>query len=249
MLAINTMSSKIRVIAIALFSFISLSGYAQIADPSVYLSNVKQEMNTKWPKNRTVNWVFHGHSVPSGYAKTPLVNTISAYPYLTLCNLKHFYPYAVVNVIVTAIGGEQSEQGERRFKKEVLNLRPDVLFIDYALNDRSIGLDRARKAWCSMIEQALKRKVKVILFTPTPDLGENILDDHTPLALHAAQIRELAAKYHVGLVDSYSKFKQLKEEGKDLSGYMSQQNHPNAKGHEVVASLIQAWFIPESIRK
>jgi hypothetical protein len=54
------------------------------------------------------------------------------------------------------------------------------------------------------------------------------------LALHVAQIRELAVKYHVGLVDSYSRFKQLKQEGKDLPEYMSQQNHPKAKGHEVL---------------
>lgn len=233
---------EMRVFVLAFFCLVSISNYSQIADSSTYLSGVKSIMNTEWPKNRTVNIVFHGHSVPSGYAKTPLVKTLDAYPHLTLCNVKRLYPYAVVNIIVTAIGGEQSEQGERRFKKDVLNLHPDVLFIDYALNDRSIGLERARRAWSRMIEQALKKDIKVILFTPTPDLGENILDDHSSLALHAAQIRDLAAKYHVGLVDSYSQFRQLKQEGQELSGYMSQRNHPNAKGHEVVASLIEKWF-------
>lgn len=78
---------------------------------------------------------------------TPVVNTLGAYPHLTLHAIKEHYPYAVVNVITTSIGGEQSEQGEKRFKKEVLTHRPDLLFIDYALNDRSIGLERSLKAW------------------------------------------------------------------------------------------------------
>jgi len=148
----------------------------------------------------------------------------------------------VVNVITTSIGGEQSEQGAKRFKKDVLCHRPDVLFIDYALNDRGIGLERAREAWEDMIESALQEKIKVILFTPTPDLTENILDENTPLAQHARQIRELAEKYYVGLIDSYEAFRQLALQGKNLKEYMSQSNHPNEKGHRVVAELIAPWF-------
>ena len=32
-----------------------------------YLDSIKKIMKTEWPKNRTINLVFHGHSVPSGY--------------------------------------------------------------------------------------------------------------------------------------------------------------------------------------
>lgn len=174
---------------------------------------------------------------------TPVVNTLGAYPHLTLHAIKEHYPYAVVNVITTSIGGEQSEQGEKRFKKEVLTHRPDLLFIDYALNDRSIGLERSLKAWEKMIKQALKQDIKIVLMTPTPDLTENILDENTPLAKHARQIRDLASKYHLGLVDSYAMFKDLAKEGKDLREYMSQSNHPNAEGHKVVLKAIEKWFV------
>ena len=54
------------------------------ANPSTYLSDLKKEMQIEWPKNRTINIVFHGHSVPAGYFKTPQVNTLSAYPALVL---------------------------------------------------------------------------------------------------------------------------------------------------------------------
>lgn len=216
--------------------------HGQVSDRQTYLNEFKKEMQVKWPDNRTLNIVFHGHSVPSGYACTPVVNTLQAYPHLTFHALKTQYPYTVLNVLTTSIGGEQAEQGEKRFADEVLTHRPDVLFIDYALNDRSIGLERAEKAWRKMVEAALAKGIKVILLTPTPDLTEDILDEKTPLAGHAAMIRRLAAEYHVGLVDSYQLFKEKAAKGEDLKAYMSQNNHPNPAGHSCVAGEIMAWF-------
>ncbi len=216
--------------------------HGQVADRQTYLNEFKKEMQVKWPKNRTLNIVFHGHSVPSGYFHGGVVNTMQAYPHLVFHGIKTQYPYTVLNVLTTSIGGEQAEQGEKRFADEVLTHRPDVLFIDYALNDRSIGLERAEKAWRKMVEAALAKGIKVILLTPTPDLKENILDEKTPLAGHAAMIRRLAAEYHVGLVDSYQLFKEKAAKGEDLKAYMSQNNHPNSAGHSCVAGEIMAWF-------
>lgn len=220
----------------------SMGAIAQIA-PSRYLLETRQELQKKWPENRTVNLVFHGHSVPTGYADTPNVRTLQAYPYLVLQAIKEVYPYAVVNSITTSIGGENSEQGAGRFKKDVLTHRPDVLFIDYALNDRGIGLEKARKSWESMIKEALKEGIKVILLTPTPDLAEDITSDITPLEMHSRQIRHLAQKYGTGLVDSYAAFKEMKKNGCELKSFMSQSNHPNQKGHEIVTGLILNYFM------
>jgi unsaturated rhamnogalacturonyl hydrolase len=210
------------------------------------LEDLRIELVKKWPHNRTVNIVFHGHSVPTGYANTPNVRTLDAYPHQLLHGLKELYPWAVINVFTTSIGGEQAEQGVKRFEKEVLCHRPDVLYIDYALNDRSIGLERAGKAWDKMICMAQKQGIKVILLTPTPDITENILDDNAPLEQHSRQIRILARKYGTGLVDSYSFFKQKAKNGEDLKQYMAQSNHPNAKGHAVVAKLLMKHYLDEN---
>lgn len=218
---------------------------AQIQNANTYLDSIKNELNKKWPVNRTVNLVFHGHSVPAGYFKDGVVNTFSSYPFITLEKLKEHYPYAVVNSIVTAIGGEQSEKGSVRFKDQVLVHQPDVLFIDYALNDRSIGLKRAKVAWEKMIEEATAYGVKIILLTPTPDLRENILDDKAELAQHSEQISALAKKYHVGLIDSYARFKEIAKDH-DIADYMSQNNHVNEKGHEVVATEILKFFYEDN---
>ena len=204
----------------------------QIADPASYLSELKSELQVKWPKNRTINIVFHGHSVPAGFFKTPIVNTLSAYPHLFLKELKEMYPYAVVNSIVTAIGGENSIYGAERFDEEVLNHKPDVLFIDYGLNDRGAGLEKAYSAWDEMIKKALRKVAQTL---------EKILFENE-LKKHADQIIRLAKENGVGLVDSYELFEFGYSDGEELVKYMSQVNHPNEKGHELITEEIVKWF-------
>lgn len=214
----------------------------QIAPAAGYLSAVKEELQKQWPKNRTINLVFHGHSVPSGYFRTPDVRTLEAYPYQVLEGVKAQYPYAVVNVITTAIGGENSEQGEKRFEKDVLPFRPDVLFIDYALNDRSIGLQRSKAAMEKMIRKALEQNIKVILLTPSPDLQVNLLQADNVLEQHTRQLKQLAEQYKVGLADGYGLFREAAAQGKDLKTLMSQGNHPNKEGHTLIAKAILTYF-------
>ena len=212
------------------------------ADPSTYLSDLKAEMQKEWPKNRTINLVFHGHSVPAGYFKTPQVNTMAAYPNLVLKKIKAIYPLAVVNVIVTAIGGENSVKGAERFEREVICHHPDLILIDYELNDRGCGLEKSYIAWNQMIQQAKDHGIKVILLTPSPDQSVNYSDPKNDLKKHADQIRKIAAENQVGLADSYKAFEFLYPDKEQLGKYMSQVNHPNELGHELIANELMKWL-------
>ena len=215
------------------------------ADKETYLIDVIRELQKPWPDNRTVNIVVHGHSVPSGYFTTPVVNSLDAYPHLLFVGLKQRFAYAVINVIVTAIGGENSEQGAARFESEVLCHRPDVLAIDYALNDRGLGLIAAERAWRSMIETSLARGIRLILLTPTHDVmtlrrGEPMWAEELPK--HAAQVRRLAAEYGVALADSDAAFNHYIASGGDVLDLLSHINHPNRLGHELVTRELLRWF-------
>ena len=214
----------------------------EIASKANYLEKIKAEMLVEWPKNRTINLVFHGHSVPAGYFKTPVVNTLASYPYLVLKDIKSAYPLTVVNVINTSIGGEHSESGLKRFEADVLTHKPDVLFIDYALNDRGMGLERAKAAWEKMIRLALEKNIKVILLTPSPDQRVDIKDDLSILDQHANQIKELAKSFQIGLIDTYALYKNKVKSGSNLVDYMSQVNHPNEKGHQMITDEIMGYF-------
>lgn len=124
----------------------------------------------------------------------------------------------------------------------MLSHRPDVVTIDYAVNDTSIGLERARKAWSAMIEQAQAKGVKVILLTPTPIMGKKFDDPKVALNQHAEQIRALAREYHVGLVDSLAAFARFEQGGGQVATLMAQVNHPNQAGHKLVADALIQWF-------
>ena len=215
----------------------------QIADVDHYLDSLKVELQKEWPKNRTINIVFHGHSVPAGYFKTPVVNTLAAYPHLVLQKIKATYPLAVVNTIVTSIGGENSVRGAARFDDEVLTHNPDVLFIDYVLNDRGVGLEKSYVAWDAMIKKAKSNNIEVILLSPSPDQREEYEKLDNQLKQHTNQIIQLAKENEVGFVDSYKAFEFLYSDRAQLVKYMSQVNHPNEKGHELIASEIIKWFV------
>jgi len=217
-------------------------GTARPAEREFYLADLSTLLEAKWPQNRTVNVVCHGHSVPAGYFKTPVVDTFNAYPHLLHRGLKVRFPHAVINVIVTAIGGETSERGARRFAEDVLSHRPDVITLDYALNDRRLGLEKARAAWSAMIEAALANDIEVILLTPTGDLSAELDDPDDALNRHAAQIRDLAAEYGVALVDSLAAFKTYTKGAGELGDLMSQVNHPNRQGHDLVTDELLRWF-------
>ncbi|TDB67427.1 SGNH/GDSL hydrolase family protein [Arundinibacter roseus] len=227
-----------------LVSYLSVPSfvYGQMANSTEYLADVKKELQAVWPKNRTINVVFHGHSVPAGFWHDHEVHSLESYPHLVFRKLKEQYPYAVINAIVTAVGGENSQKGEARLEEQVLVYRPDVLLIDYALNDRFLGLEKSKEAWESMIQKALAKNIKVILITPSPDQRVNLLEADNLLDQHARQIRLLAEKYGLGLADPYAEFKKIASTG-TLPQYMSHVNHPNLKGHEIIAQKVVDWFI------
>ena len=207
-----------------------------------YLSAIRTELNKPWPGNRTINIVVHGHSVPAGYWHDHEVHSLESYPNLLLRKLKSKYPYAVINMIVTAIGGENAIKGQLRFDSSVLNHKPDVLILDYALNDRFSGLEKSKAAWEKMISTALRKNIKVILVTPSPDQRVDIIVKDNDLEQHARQISRLAADFKVGLADPFSLFQKIKKEGGNIGDYMSHVNHPNEKGHEIIAAELMKWF-------
>ncbi len=211
-------------------------------EDSIYLKAVTVELQKKWPKNRPVYFVYHGHSVPAGYFKAPNVHTYESYPYLATRKIQKHFNTANISCINTAIGGENAVKGASRFASEVLSKKPDLVFIDYALNDRWTQIDTARMAWESMVLQCINNNIPVYLCTPTLDNRENILDDNAKLVPYVNMIKALAVKHNVGLIDSYSEFKSLALSGANLKDYVTEPHHPNEKGHQLVANLIAQIF-------
>lgn len=232
------------VAALVLLIFFTTPGRTEAQGPKseAAFPAVQAQLKKEWPANRTVRFVFHGHSVPAGYFKTPRIQRFDSYPLLFQKELCDRFPTAPIDVIVTAIGGENSKAGGLRFADDVLSLKPDIVFIDYSLNDRRLGLAEARQYWELMIVEAKQNGVGVVLMTPTPDSREDITSSTSPLAEHTKQVKALGKQYSVPVVDSYQAFRDLVEAGNDVETYLSQSNHPNRKGHEIVTALIMQLF-------
>lgn len=213
-----------------------------IASKAAPLSALDTELNKSRPDNRTVNIVFHGHSVPSGYRAAPLVSPFDSYPHLFHRDLHARYPNATVNVITTSIGGENSIQGAARFQQDVFKHKPDLIFIDYALNDRSQNATQVEAAWRSMVTAAKTAGVPVILCTPTGDTREDLSDPANPLRVLADMIRRIATEENVLLADVSAAWVAALQSGTNQNDLHSTANHPNAAGHRIAADAIFQAF-------
>lgn len=215
-----------------------------LAAPADYLLPLATTMCRTWPENRNIRIVCHGHSVPSGYFRTPEIRTFDSYPHLLHQRLAERFPWAPISVIVTAIGGENAESGAARFAADVLSLRPDLVTIDYGLNDRGLGLARAAAAWHAMLAALAKAGLPAILLTPTFD--NRAVDPADPeageLADHARQIRALAATSGTALADSHAAWSRHSRQHGSYQALLSQSNHPSRLGHELVADELIRWF-------
>ena len=202
------------------------------------LAELDGEMRKAWPKNRAVHFVFHGHSVPAGYHVTPDVRPFESYPHLVHVEMKRRYPLAVINAIVTAIGGENSVAGAARFEADVLRHKPDVVLIDYALNDRRLPLEQVEAAWREMIGKCKAAGVAVVLLTPTGDSSADMTREDDPLRVRADLVRRVAKDEGVMLADVAAAWLAEIAAGTPESEFLSQVNHPNLRGHELAAKEI-----------
>lgn len=213
------------------------------ADRSIYLRDEIRKLNKVWPENKSYHIVCHGHSIPCGYTAAHMVKTFDAYPHQLHRILNNRFPTSVINVITSAIGGENSAAGAKRFVEEVLCHRPDLITIDYARNDMYLTIGEAEIAWRQMIEQGLDYGAKLLLITPAPDCkkeyysNRNSSDDEL-----SEMIRSLAKEYGTGIVDVAEVFERKIEMKHLLSSYLISVNHLTADGHSIIAEEIADWF-------
>jgi hypothetical protein len=72
-------------------------------------------------------------------------------------------------------------------------------------------------------------------------------EDKSRLPEHAAQIRQLAWEYSIGLADSFAIFQQYAMSS-DPTDLLSWGNHPNRMDHELVARVLLRWFPAAQVR-
>jgi len=170
-------------------------------------------------------------------------------------------------VINAGIGGNTTRNAVARFEKDVLQKKPDLVVIQFGINDSAVDVWRdppATKSRVSLkqyetnlrslIDQLQKQQIKVILMTPNslrwiPRIkklyGKPPYDPDDPLGFnkflknYAEAVRKIAKEKQVPLVDIYAAFeKYAAQEGQSAQDLLLDGIHPNTEGQRMVADLL-----------
>jgi len=185
--------------------------------------------------------------------------------------LREELPAKGVNAVVinAGVGGNDTNRARRRFDKDVLGRDPDLVVIQFGINDSAIDVWRKPPATAPrvareqyeknlrhFISKLKERGATVVLMTPnplcwTPKLkeiyGKPPYDPDDPagfnLALkdYAESVRRIAGEEKVTLVDVDGAFRaHAAAEGQSLGDLLLDGMHPNNKGQRIVADLLLA---------
>jgi lysophospholipase L1-like esterase len=156
------------------------------------------------------------------------------------------------DLVGAGIGGNKVYDLYLRMDDDVLSLNPDIVFVWVGVNDvwhkASYGTgtdpDKFEKFYTAIINKLLDRHIKIFLVTPAV-IGEKT--DYTnqqdgDLNAYSQIIRNLAQKFHTGLIDLreiFHTYELRNNPGNKESGILTVDRvHLNDTGNQVVADTM-----------
>ena len=165
-----------------------------------------------------------------------------------------------VDVINAGVGGNTTAMAHTRFQSDVLQHSPDVVIVQFGINDSAVDVWKTPPATVSRVSLAVYEEnlrfflqqiraagAEPILMTPNP-IGwteklkslygqppydpEEVEGFNVMLKHYAAKARTIARDEEVSLIDIYGKM-----EG-EVDRWTLDGMHPNAAGHQLVADAL-----------
>lgn len=172
--------------------------------------------------------------------------------------LQEQYPKAKFEEIHAAIGGTGSDLGVFRLERDVLRHRPDLLFVEFAVNDGGAAPERIHKAMEGIVRQTWRNDAVVdICYVYT--LHENMLPDlhRGKMPRAASAMEELADHYGIPSIHMAVETARMEKAGelvfkapkpKDIATakpivFSSDGVHPHVEtGHQLyVEAIVRSW--------
>lgn len=193
------------------------------------------------------------------------INTVcradEAYPMMLYRTLKNFYPFAAPVIINAGVSGDKSYGGLERLERDVLSFKPDLVIVDFGLNDSMNkdvegGLALYEKSMRTIFERTLASGAECILLTPnymnkkvSPHLTEPLFIDIAKeaavvqntgiLTRYVEAAKKIAGEMNVPVADAYAVWQKLEKSGVDTDQLLSNNiNHPTREMHSVFAEEI-----------
>lgn len=201
-----------------------------------------------------------------GDSTTAPRKNVIVYAQLLQARLKDWPGIAVLN---RGVGGDTTDHARRRFESDVLAAKPDLVVIQFGMNDSMIDVWKRPPATLPRIslvdyERNLRQFVdaihaqggEAILLTPnqrrwSPVLREryaklpyDVAEERGLLLLmpdYVAAVRRVASERKVRLVDVYALYEEWeKSHGRSCGALMLDGCHPNTEGQMLVANALES---------
>lgn len=180
----------------------------------------------KADKGQDIKVAFLGGSITQGCNATSHENCYANRTYLWF---KNRFKNTKVTYINAGIGATGSILGVHRVEEQVLSNNPDIVFVDFAVNDKDNKYNKI--AYESLIRRILSHDNKpalIEIFMSTDILG-NVQDQQV----------EIGKRYNIPMVSFRDAVRGEINDGKlKWSEVASDEVHPNDKGHKIISELL-----------
>lgn len=172
----------------------------------------------------------------------------------TLAQFQKTWPDATFSEINAAIGGTGSDLGVFRLAQDVLDKKPDLLFVEFAVNDGGAPPDQIRRCMEGIVRQtrrALPACDICFVYTITEQLVPPLFEGKFPRA--AAVMEEVADRYEIPSIHMALEVAKLAKDGRlawkaplgkggDVLAFANDGVHPYPEtGHELyLASIVRS---------
>jgi hypothetical protein len=205
------MISSPRLLAIL---FLALGSFASSAEPDLPLVPA-QECH---PRNGLPNFLRKASTSGADIKIAYLGGSITAQPGWrpkTLAYFQKTYPAAKFSEINAAIGGTGSDLGVFRVKQDVLDKKPDLLFVEFAVNDGGASPEQIYRCMEGIVRQTWRTLPECdicFVYTLTEALAPAMLEGKFPRA--ASAMEKIADHYGIPSIHMAMEVAKLAKEGK-----------------------------------
>ncbi len=157
------------------------------------------------------------------------------YARLTTNWLEEQFPEAKVNYVNAGIGATGSYIGVHRADEQVLSYNPDLVFVDFSVNDTYDRMDINKSSYESLLRKLWlsESSPAVVCIAMTQDNGTSVQEQHG----------EICKKYDIPMISYHDAILDVIAKGYIKWTDISDDNiHPNVPGHAVLSSLITNYL-------
>ena len=179
-------------------------------------------------RGENITIAFLGGSITEGSVAS---DDKSCYAYLTYSWWCNTFPDAKINYVNAGIGGTPSLLGNGRCNEDILYFEPDVVYIEFSVND--VDLPNVREIYEGLLRRVLYSKSSpavVVINNGFYNDGRTVQDVHN----------ELAAYYGIPAISIVDTLVACTMDGRiPIRDITPDDLHPNDRGHMFLAGIIR----------